>query len=127
MCLNKKSHLKPCNCRSDLEFELSATCFVGSIGTGPGVINDMPGYMGGKQRMMMQQPGQGFNKFNNQQRQDAGMQRRQNGGSPTMGRHSPQNQQQQFQAPHSESTVVTKHIEMLSNVRKLKYMYMIGV
>lgn len=53
---------------------------MGSIGTGPGVINDMPGYMGGKQRMMMQQPGQGFNKFNNQQRQDAGMQRRQNGG-----------------------------------------------
>lgn len=75
---------------------------MGSIGTGPGVINDMPGYMGGKQRMMMQQPGQGFNKFNNQQRQDTGMQRRQNGGSPTMGRHSPQNQQQ-FQAPHNNA------------------------
>ncbi|XP_061178950.1 eukaryotic translation initiation factor 4 gamma 2-like [Saccostrea echinata] len=73
---------------------------MGSIGTGPGVINDMPGYLGGKQRMMQQQ-GQGFNKFNNQQR-DPGMQRRQNGGSPTMGRHSPQNQQQ-FQPPHNNA------------------------
>lgn len=73
---------------------------MGSIGTGPGVINDMPGYMGGKQRMMPQQ-GQGFNKFNNQQR-DTGMQRRQNGGSPTMGRHSPQNQQQ-FQPTHNNA------------------------
>lgn len=48
MCLNEKLYLKFCNCRLDLEFELCVICFVGSIGIGLGVINDMLGYMGGK-------------------------------------------------------------------------------
>ncbi|KAK3101829.1 hypothetical protein FSP39_006674 [Pinctada imbricata] len=88
----------------------SPAMMMGSIGTGPGVIHDMPGYPGmGKQRNMMQQGQYNYNNNYNKQRQDGGFQKKQYqqgnfqaGNSPQAGgRLSPQQQkqQQQNQAP----------------------------